>query len=411
MCGIVALIPKTYLSQQEVNYFKQALYVDALRGFDGTGIFRIDHKDQAEVYKIAAPAGVLLKKLNDDKKTLYGKALVGHNRSSTRGANTINNTHPFQEKNITLIHNGTLYSHKHLKDVDVDSHAICHTLTDHTPQETVNKIDGAYALIWYDENTKNLNLLRNNERPLWMFTTKDFWFICSEKEMGDWILTRNDIDILKSETVKEDTLYSMSMDKKEWLCKPCKQKKKSYQTIPWTEKVSYHPQTLSIQDKSYESFLNHLSNYFNINIKDLVDVIFTNKEKTPSGLYYRYTGHLDISKAYKVNLYTNSDIPLNSIAEVKVSAAIAEGNGYILLCTINEDSPEQLVTPYKTKSGTTVTKLIHNSLLNKKCSYCNEKYTPNTGIDIGMTLMNDVVISYTFTCPKCTEEIKQAKAA
>lgn len=139
--------------------------------------------------------------------------MVGHNRASTRGENTKENTHPFQEDHITLVHNGTVHNHKEMRDTAVDSHAICHYLTEHTPQEAVTQINGAYALVWYDTVAEELRFMRNKERPLFIIHTEDMTVLVSERKMGEWILSRNGIKINDVEEVKPFILYSIKKDK------------------------------------------------------------------------------------------------------------------------------------------------------------------------------------------------------
>jgi len=193
MCGIVAVISKKW-HKDASSIFKQLLYVGTLRGWDGAGLFKVSGKS-VDVIKQPGPSSNLLYYLDKPPVTnIYSSILVGHNRASTRGENTKENTHPFQENHITLVHNGTVHNHKVMKDTDVDSHAICHYLTDHTPQEAVTHIDGAYALVWYDNVAEELRFMRNKERPLFIIHTEDLTVLVSERKMGEWILNRNGVN-------------------------------------------------------------------------------------------------------------------------------------------------------------------------------------------------------------------------
>ncbi len=212
MCGIVAVISKKW-HKDASSIFKQLLYVGTLRGWDGAGLFKVSGKS-VDVIKQPGPSSNLLYYLDKPPVTsLYSSILVGHNRASTRGENTKENTHPFQEDHITLVHNGTVHNHKSMKDTDVDSHAICHYLTDHTPQEAVTYINGAYALVWYDNVVEELRFMRNKERPLFIIHTEDMTILVSERKMGEWILSRNGVKINDVEEVKPFVLYSIKKDK------------------------------------------------------------------------------------------------------------------------------------------------------------------------------------------------------
>ena len=109
------------------------LFADQLRGSHGTGIFW-DELGDSKYLKGAMPSSSFLrsKEYPEVAKDIVrlGNFVIGHNRHATKGEINFNNTHPFQEgdikrRQITLIHNGTLHSHRHMKNVDVDSHAIC----------------------------------------------------------------------------------------------------------------------------------------------------------------------------------------------------------------------------------------------------------------------------------------------
>ncbi len=126
MCGLISIIAKEY-HKDMINIFKQLLYVGALRGWDGAGIIQVEHNGTVHTHKKPGPASNLIHHLNTAPETpLWGKILVGHNRAATHGDNTVENTHPFTKDHITLVHNGTLFNHRQLANVVVDSDAICH---------------------------------------------------------------------------------------------------------------------------------------------------------------------------------------------------------------------------------------------------------------------------------------------
>ena len=211
MCGIVGIIEKVgNPSKVTQAIFTQMLYADALRGWDATGVFSVNHSGDVTIRKKAVDAGSFFEYLYENKNefNLNVPVLIGHNRAATKGdKDKDDNAHPFQEKNITLVHNGTLLGHRNLADVDVDSHAITHALTEDSPQELIQKLTGAYALCWYNSTEHTINVLRNNERPLHILETQHTFIISSEELLARWILSRNGAKVLASFDVLPDVHY------------------------------------------------------------------------------------------------------------------------------------------------------------------------------------------------------------
>lgn len=218
MCGLVAVIrkdSKKSLYKEHNDIFKQMLYADALRGWDSTGIASIRMNNDVKVTKDACPPASLFHR-NPDAGWLYGNlALIGHNRAATRGKTNKENAHPFQEEHITLVHNGTLKYHHHIKDVEVDSHAIAHSMAEVGAKETLEKLDGAYALIWYDAKTKLIHAARNNERPLHLIETEELWILSSEKMLAEWICARNNTRVKRTQLLTPGLLYSFKTNRKD----------------------------------------------------------------------------------------------------------------------------------------------------------------------------------------------------
>lgn len=220
MCGLIAMVAKQQMgfTKEHVGAFAQLLYAGQLRGVDGTGMFyakkgkavRIIKAPEPSSFFMSSPAfGKGMKEVFDD-----ARFVVGHNRAATKGTIDFDCTHPFNEGNITLVHNGTLWSHKDLyKDAKVDSHAICHSINEIGYKETLKKVDGAFALIWYDSSDKKLRIARNDQRPLYIIEGKQIWILVSELEMGLWIMKRNQLEIIKSEEVRTERVYSFDMEK------------------------------------------------------------------------------------------------------------------------------------------------------------------------------------------------------
>ena len=185
MCGLITILSKkdAYLPQAYESIFKQLLYVNALRGFDSTGVCKINYNYNPEIEKDILAAGSFLFK-NNNKLLFSGRALLGHNRAATKGSITIEYAHPHQVDNITLIHNGTLYNHTKLVNVPSDSLAITTKFATNDPKEIIPQLEGSFALIWYDSKNKSYHWIRNDQRPLALLETKDAYVLVSESDMG-----------------------------------------------------------------------------------------------------------------------------------------------------------------------------------------------------------------------------------
>lgn len=220
MCGLVGVISKnkTGMLESHCVMFTQLLYADQLRGNDGTGMFFNSKLGEPNIntLKYHAPSSEFVDSKEYDTAIRVafkqGNFLVGHNRSATKGKINQECTHPFREKHITLVHNGTLLSHKELnKDYEVDSRAICYSIAKRGYKETLKTIEGAFALIWFDSKEGTLNICRNVQRPLHIIETPDCYIISSELELGQWIAKRNSKFITKSFSVEVETLYKFDI--------------------------------------------------------------------------------------------------------------------------------------------------------------------------------------------------------
>ena len=157
------------LDHQKFMY--QGLYLDALRGMDSTGLMTIDSLGDMEINKkaMAAPDFLGLKSVDEQIADFSNRVFIGHNRAATRGAVNNVNAHPFTHGDITMVHNGSLRNFDKLPDAKyftVDSDAIAHSIHKIGIEETLKLLQGAYALVWWDESTKMVNMVRNSERPL-----------------------------------------------------------------------------------------------------------------------------------------------------------------------------------------------------------------------------------------------------
>ena len=223
MCGLVGIIAKqkSGIFKTHTDVFQQLLWADQVRGMDGTGMMFNVGKDTVRILKQPGPAGVLFAAKAYDKtiSNIIQKSnfVFGHNRSATSGKKVWADTHPFAEKHITLIHNGTLHTHKELsKEATVDSQAIAQHLAEQGTKETIKAVNGAFALIWTDTQEGTLNLCRNYDRPLYLLDAGPIWIVSSEEELGKWIAKRNNFNVTTSVSLLPGMLYSFDMKKDDY---------------------------------------------------------------------------------------------------------------------------------------------------------------------------------------------------
>lgn len=209
MCGLVGVInPTNFYKVDYDNYFKQALLCDSVRGKHSTGICLVDKVKHSFLFKRAINAIEFLAIPAVDRAiTSTNQIMMGHNRFATKGGINDDTAHPFRHGAITLCHNGTLTAHKSLTDIsfDVDSEAICYAISKaNNPVEVLEKLEGAFALTWYNSDEGTFNIARNSERKLYIAKVKNkhegdngVYLYASEYGMLVWLAYRNDLDIEK----------------------------------------------------------------------------------------------------------------------------------------------------------------------------------------------------------------------
>lgn len=193
MCGIVGYVSTRPhgLYSRDLDLIEQMLIFNMVRGKDSTGVFC--RKGNADIIGTKTASHPMHLFETDQwsgfrkEAMATGRFVVGHGRAATRGEVKNDNTHPFVENNIILVHNGTLHRTKNITDVntEVDSHAIAHALTEKTPEEVIRELDGAFALVWFNTETNKLHAVRNDQRPLFILSdADDGYIICSEEWIG-----------------------------------------------------------------------------------------------------------------------------------------------------------------------------------------------------------------------------------
>lgn len=175
MCGLVGLYSSNFLARHK-DVLSALLYLDTWRGRDSTGVAAIRHNADTEVLKATIPGYEFVEgpKL-DQHLRLNDFCWIGHNRYGTVGKNIKTNAHPFtvdDEDGGCLIvgaHNGTLKNKYQLTDhmkFGTDSEALFNEIALSGVKDAIGKVEGAWALTWYDHLAEEFRVLRNSERTL-----------------------------------------------------------------------------------------------------------------------------------------------------------------------------------------------------------------------------------------------------
>lgn len=183
MCGLAGVIGD--LSQGHKDAFRDLLDVAQVRGRHSTGVIAVTQQNAYRYAKEVGPPAFLY----DTRR--YGEAtngllsaLIGHCRHKTVGDISRATAHPFDfpEKGIIGVHNGTLRNYYRLPEhhhSKVDSEILFEHLANNGAEATFSNLEGAFACVWWDNNTNTINFIRNKERPLWFAWSKDlkamFW--------------------------------------------------------------------------------------------------------------------------------------------------------------------------------------------------------------------------------------------
>jgi predicted glutamine amidotransferase len=179
MCGIVGRAG--VLKTDDERIFKTLLLLDYFRGQDSTGVAVVSKKGKVDVFKIADDPIMLFQNVGFDS-TVVGISdaiWIGHNRAATVGSTTRANAHPFQCNHITGVHNGTLEKPSFFEigerldeEYGTDSETIFQHIAKYGVDETIPLLEGAWALVWYNEKDQTLNMLKNSKRPLYLAKTE-----------------------------------------------------------------------------------------------------------------------------------------------------------------------------------------------------------------------------------------------
>lgn len=217
MCGLVGIAGNVGINLEKA--FKRLLELDTGRGPHSTGVFAVKSGGDTVLAKsLGTPWDLAETKGFNACFTGVIKVLLGHNRWATKGKINKQNAHPFEFNTLAGAHNGTLRSVDTLDDYkqfDVDSENLYHHMARNGVDETIPKLNGAFALTWYDKIDGTVNLIRNDERSLFFTYTEDMKTVLWASE--DWMLlvaaAQSEVKILKPQMLPVGVLHSFDLPK------------------------------------------------------------------------------------------------------------------------------------------------------------------------------------------------------
>lgn len=219
MCGHVGCAGDLNAGHEKL--MRTLLILDSLRGEHSTGVAAVSKWDgHVKVAKqVGDPFQLFEHKSYDKAFSGLQRAIIGHNRYATVGVINRTNAHPFENASVVGAHNGTLTTKYLLADANnfkVDSENIYHHIDKFGLNDALKYMDGAWALVWWDKDTEEMNFLRNEERPLYLTRSEDgkviFW--ASEPWMLSVALGKHYMKHGEISMLPPNALHTVSVDNK-----------------------------------------------------------------------------------------------------------------------------------------------------------------------------------------------------
>lgn len=224
MCGHFGMMGPG-ISQADVRFIRELAYVSGLRGTDGTGVLQgVTYKKHNKgfyyvVEKLPSEVSYYLWYHSNNEKgdkeilnSVTDTFMAGHVRAATRGANCMDNTHPFELEEIVGMHNGTLWDKKYEHKTKTDSELFFKDIEENGPMKVLSSLDkkSAYAIVMLNLVTGEFTFAHNEHRPLacaWNTRRRVFYW-ASEVEMLRFVAQRNNIEIEKFFEFTRDMLHT-----------------------------------------------------------------------------------------------------------------------------------------------------------------------------------------------------------
>lgn len=215
MCGLVGYFTH-HVADMDRERLSFLLMLSTTRGRDSTGVaslIRTGHYNQpkdVDFHYLKSPVVAHKFVETPEYRQLIrmdnSKGWMAHTRAATVGVVNAENAHPHisTDGNIIGCHNGTLWGEYPLKkEGSTDSESIMELLSKEG-ELGLNKIKGAWALTYFNQNNDTFNIIRNAERPLSYVVTNSGDFAYASEA---WMLEAMISKFNTGGTVKELPVY------------------------------------------------------------------------------------------------------------------------------------------------------------------------------------------------------------
>jgi glucosamine--fructose-6-phosphate aminotransferase (isomerizing) len=178
MCGIIGILGQTSVADRLLEGLSRLEY----RGYDSAGIAILTKCGPALRRSIGKLASLRDEMARDP---LDGEVGIGHTRWATHGAPTLENAHPHRSGKVTVVHNGIIENYAEIrKDLEAngwifqsetDTEAVVRLCDSFLRQgsspkdavcQTLNKLEGAYALCFMFDDTPDQMIVARLGSPL-----------------------------------------------------------------------------------------------------------------------------------------------------------------------------------------------------------------------------------------------------
>lgn len=260
MCGLFGIISTT-LDVTDIKIMHHMSYLTCFRGTDSTGVIGLAHekkKIKATISKAAwnPVAFFESKKFHTDIMKHEPFGILAHSRSATVGDINDANAHPFHNKHIMGMHNGTIHS---LGDKNkTDSEELIGLIANQGIDAALDKAKyGAYALVYVDSKEKTINFIRNHERPLHFVQLNNATFLyASERKQLEYLASIHTAEF-KNRTIESfpvDTLHSYDIDTMKLTTRVINPRYVANYQPPWYHRRDESPETNVVRTSGAGTF-------------------------------------------------------------------------------------------------------------------------------------------------------------